>query len=48
MLYPDAELGDQAVEGFVFRAEFFAARFFLGLKNDDTWQGEALKAGILD
>ncbi len=48
MLHSDAESGDKTVEGFVFRASLLAARFLLGLKNEDARQAEPLEATILD
>lgn len=47
MLNPDSDLGDAPVVLLVFRTQFLAPWFLLGLDDGNTITSEALEAGIL-
>jgi len=48
MLDPNPNLGNEAIDFLVFRGQFFASWFLSGLDDDDTCDGEPLKACILE
>ena len=47
MFNANSNLGNQAVIFLLFRGEFLAARFLLGLKDSDSGEGETLKTCVL-
>lgn len=45
---PNPNLGNEAIDFLAFRGQFFASWFLSGLDDDDTCDGEPLKACILE
>ena len=48
MLDPNSDLRNGAVVFLIFRGQFFAARFLLGLNDSDPSDGETLKTSVLE